>query len=119
MKKAFRYGLLVLGVLVLIGFLLKGKITHEPFDSEKWKNWTETEAEMSLRWDMMNSLRNNYNLNGMSKTEILELLGPPNWTTELEFKYNLGMAKRGIDTGSLKIIFDSNNQVESFYVFRG
>ena len=106
-------------MLILIGFVLKGNITHEKFDSEKWKNWTESESEWSLRWDMMNSLRNNYELKGKSKTEIIELLGKPDSKTKTDFRYYLGMSKRGINTGSLTIEFNENGIVTDFSVWQG
>ena len=48
-----------------------------------------TENELSLRWDMMNSLRNNYKLIGMSRTEIINLLGQPNneFSSSNSFRY--------------------------------
>ena len=103
---------MTIGVILLIGFILKGKITHEKFDSNKWKNWTESEAEWSLRWDMMNSLRNNYELKGMSKKQILELLGEPESQTESEFFYYLGYSKLGINTGRLTIKFEKDKVVD-------
>lgn len=104
--------------MILIGFALKGRITHEKFDSDKWKNWKESETEWSLRWDMMNSLRNSYHLKGMSKSELLKLLGEPDSKTEIEFNYYLGYSKRGINTGRLTIKFD-NNKVTDFAVWNG
>lgn len=119
MKKVFRYGILIVGIIFLIGFSLKGKITHEKFDSERWKNWTESEIEWSLRWDMMNSLRNNYKLKGMTKDEVLELLGEPDKSnTKNEFRYYLGYSKLGINTGSLTIKF-KNNIVVDYSVWDG
>ncbi|WP_100616349.1 hypothetical protein [Confluentibacter citreus] len=118
MRKALKYGILIFGVLILIGFTLKGQITHEQFDSEKWKNWTESESELSLRWDMMNSLRNNHELNGKTETEIIELLGNPETKSDSEFGYYLGMAKQGISTGHLTIYFDQNKKVKSLKVHR-
>ena len=118
MSKKLKYGILTIGLLILIGFALKGRVTHEKFDSEKWKYWTESETEWSLRWDMMNSLRNNYDLNGMSKNEILKLIGEPESKTENEFGYYLGYSKRGINTGRLTIKFD-NNKVTDFSVWDG
>ena len=109
---------MTIGLLILIGFALKGRVTHEKFDSEKWKNWTESETEWSLRWDMMNSLRNNYDLTGMSKNEILKLLGEPESKTENECGYYLGFSKRGINTGRLTIKFD-NDKVTDFSVWDG
>jgi hypothetical protein len=117
-KKYIVAGLFTIGVLLFVGFLMKGKITHEHFDSDRWKNWTETEADWSMRWDMMNSLRNNHELKGKTKNEIIELLGEPVLRTEEKFHYNLGMAKRGIDTGTLTIQFDESGKVIEFNVRR-
>ena len=118
MSKKVKYGILTIGLIILIGFVLKGRITHEKFDSARWKNWTESEAEWSLRWDMMNSLRTDHDLKGMSKNQILKLLGEPDSKTEKEFGYYLGYSKRGINTGSLTIQFD-NNKVTDFSVWGG
>lgn len=117
-SKTIKYGILTIGVLILIGFALKGNITHEQFDSEKWKNWTETETTLSLRWDMMNSLRNNYDLKGMTINQIIDLLGEPNSKTKNEFGYYLGYSKRGINTGRLTIKFE-NNKVVAYSVWQG
>ena len=118
MRKAVKNGLLIFGMIALIGFVLKRNISHERFDSTKWKTWTESEAELSLRWDMMNSLRNNYELKGKTKTEIIELLGNSESKSDSEFGYYLGMAKRGIEIGNLTIKFDKNGKVSEFNVRR-
>ena len=119
LRKALKYGFLIFGLIILVSFALKGNITHEKFDSEKWKNWTETEEEWSLRWDMMNSLRNKHELTGKNKSEIIELLGEPDSKAESEFGYYLGMAKHGIDTGHLTIYFDQNKKISRIKVHRG
>jgi len=119
MKSDFKIVLFSVLITIIIGFALKGRITHEKFSSDKWKNWTESEAEWSLRWDMMNSLRNNYELMGMTKEEIIELLGKPETRTKTEFKYYLGMAKKGIDTGTLTIKFDETEKVINYIVKNG
>jgi hypothetical protein len=120
MKKVVKYGFLIFGIIILIGFALRGNIIHEKFDSEEWKNWTETEWTATLRWDMINSLRNTHELKGKTKTEITELLGEPDeGKSDLKYRYFLGMAKHGIDTGSLIIKFDENDLVTDFYVWHG
>jgi hypothetical protein len=120
MKKTTKYIFLVFGIVILIGFFLRGNNTHEEFNSEKWKNWTETEQKMSMRWDMMNSLRNNHKLKGKTKSEIINLLGEPSeGKSNISFRYYLGMAKHGIDTGSLVITFGENDLVSDFYVWHG
>ncbi|MGV6861354.1 MAG: hypothetical protein ACWA41_06255 [Putridiphycobacter sp.] len=116
MIKATKYFVLIFGILIFIGFALKGNITHEPFNSEKWKNWTGMGPNPSLRWDMMNSLRNNYELKGKSKTEVIDLLGNPESKSDYDFGYYLGMSKHGIDTGHLTIYFDQNKRVSKIKV---
>ncbi|MFT3902478.1 MAG: hypothetical protein QM727_04865 [Niabella sp.] len=119
MSKFFKYGSLTILLAILLVFFLRGRFSHETFDSEKWKNWKETEAEWSLRWDMMNSLRNTHYLKGKTAEEITNLLGEPETKTNKEFRYYLGFAKRGIDTGTLIILFDETGTVSDFYVHRG
>ncbi len=64
-------------------FLLRGKISGEKFESQKWKTANmNSEVNWSLRWDMMNDLRNDYQLIGMSKNEIVKLLGEPDNKSE-------------------------------------
>lgn len=67
---------------------------------------------------MMNSLRNNYQLNGMTKDEIIELLGEPESQYQNEFSYYLGMEKRGIDIGTLTIKFNEEGKVTNYKVRR-
>lgn len=110
---------LFLIIVVLVG--LRGKLSGIQFDSVKWKTTKlNTENELSLRWDMMNSLRNNYKLIGMSRTEIINLLGQPNneFSSSSSFRYFLGFAKSGIDTGTLIIVFE-NDIVINFLVRKG
>ncbi|MDE5416553.1 hypothetical protein L3049_00935 [Labilibaculum sp. DW002] len=119
MSKKLKYGILKIGVAILIGFALKGRITQDRFDSDKWKNWTESETEWSLRWEMMNSLKNNYKLKGMTKNQIINLLGELESKTKNEFGYYLGYSKRGINTGRLTIKFDNYNIVTDYSVWDG
>ena len=65
--------------------MLRGKISGEKFESQKWKTANmNSEENWSLRWDMMNDLRNDYQLIGMSKNEIIKLLGEPENYSDLE-----------------------------------
>lgn len=109
-------------VLLIIGIgciSFRGKITYEEFDSNKWKNSdSNLEENWSLRWDMMNSLRNNYDLVGMKKAEILKLLGNPDNITNGDLYYYLGYSHTGINTGSLTIAF-SKGVVVSTKVLQG
>nr|WP_315131049.1 hypothetical protein [uncultured Flavobacterium sp.] len=120
MKKPIIIFIILISIIVC-GIGLRGKISGEKFDSQKWKTTKmNSEDDFSLRWDMMNSLRNNYKLIGMSKNEIINLLGKPdeNFTTEKTFRYYLGASHSGIDTGSLIIDFE-NGFVKNFQVWKG
>lgn len=113
-----KYILPILVVLIaLTVFLLKGKITHEKFDSTLWKTANlNLEDNMTLRWDMLNDLRKKYKLVGMTKNEIIDLLGDPGDTASSEFRYYLGYSKTGINTGTLIITFNDKNIVKEIKV---
>ncbi|MEM9000603.1 MAG: hypothetical protein AAGB24_10095 [Bacteroidota bacterium] len=106
---------IVILVILIVGIYLTNRYTEPiPFDSEKWK--TQSETEMSLRWDMMNSLRENYELKGMTKSEIINLLGEPTQTYDSKLYYDLGPSKRGINYGYLEFTFSQNGLVEKYIV---
>jgi outer membrane protein assembly factor BamE (lipoprotein component of BamABCDE complex) len=101
-------------------FYFKGKVSGEKFDSNLWKTADlNTENNMSLRWDMMNSLRCNHNLIGKNKTEIINLLGRPSDVTNTVYYYYLGYSGTGINAGSLRISFDSKGKVSEIFVWQG
>ena len=101
-------------------FYFKGKLSGEKFDSILWKTADlNTENNMSLRWDMMNSLRSKYNLIGKSKKEIINLLGKPLNEESVIYDYYLGYSHTGINTGSLRISFDSKGKVIQIFVWQG
>lgn len=89
------------------------------FDSKEWKEWKETESSLSLRYDMIKDLMNHYNLTGQSRDQIIELLGDPDSSVAHRYYYNLGYSKRGIDIGTLIIVFNDNDTVVSISVISG
>jgi hypothetical protein len=105
-------------VALVFGPYLNNFFNREDFDSERWKNWKETEAEMSLRWNMISDLEENYELKGMTPTEVVDLLGEPDSKNSFEWTYYLGMAGHGIDTGTLSLTFE-NGKVKSYTTYRG
>lgn len=107
-------------VIILAGFFLKGRIVHEKFDATVWKTADlNLEENWSLRWDMMKDLRNRYKLIGMTKREIVGLLGEGGADSNPEFRYYLGYSKRGINTGTLIITFNDENIVTELMVWQG
>ncbi|MCA4809993.1 hypothetical protein IF128_09595 [Empedobacter stercoris] len=97
-----------------------GKFSHEKFDSNKWKTENlNSENNWNLRWSMMNDLRNNYQIKGLTQKEIIELLGTPENIINNQFRYFLGYSGKGINTGILVLTFDENNKVLNFIVTEG
>ena len=111
----------ILNFIIILFFLNScGQISHQKFDSNKWQNANlNLEKNWDLRWEMMNDLRNNFDLEEKNKTEILKLLGKPDSETTNEYLYNLGMTGTGINTGNLTIFFDQNNEVIEIKVRQG
>lgn len=72
---------------------------------------------MTLRWDMVNDLQDDYELDGMTEEEIVKLLGEPEYKSKVEWTYNLGMARFGIDTGILSLTLE-NGKVKTHHVRR-
>ena len=111
---------IVLIVLISLGFFFKGKVSGQKFKSEKWKySNLNTEDNWNLRWSMMNSLRNNYELEGKTKFEIIGLLGKPDTESRNEISYSLGYTGFGINTGTLVIFLDAKGIVKKLSVHQG
>jgi hypothetical protein len=111
---------LFIAIIILTAFFLRGKITHEKFDSTIWKTANlNIEENMTLRWDMMNDLRKKYKLVGVTKNEIIDLLGDPGDKASSEFRYYLGYSKTGINTGTLIITFNDKNIATEIRVWQG
>ena len=84
------------------------------FDSEQWKKWEETETTACVRWDMRKDLVKQHKLIGLSREQIIDLLGEPDsrYQSENEIRYYLGMARVGIDTGTLILTLKNNIVIE-------
>jgi outer membrane protein assembly factor BamE (lipoprotein component of BamABCDE complex) len=52
-----------------------------PFDQNEWKT-ADTHDPNSVRGQMVRALARNFRLEGMTRQELLDLLGPPEWTSE-------------------------------------
>ena len=120
MKKNLQNISIVFISIIILMFFFRGKITHEKFNSEKWKNTNRNlEENWSIRWDMMNSLRNENKLIGKSYEEIIEVLGLPENEINNELIYSLGYSGNGINTGNLTIKLDQNKKVKNLKVSEG
>jgi hypothetical protein len=120
MKKKTKIITFIFLIIITLRYFLPGAITYEKFNSYKWKHSNlDLEKNWTMRWDMMNSLRNKHQLVGKSYDEIIKLLGKPGSEVNNELHYYLGFSKHGINTGHLFIKIDKNKRVISFYVFEG
>ena len=88
------------------------------FNETQWKSWKETENDISLRWNMVNDLTENYILKGRSKEEIKDFLGEPLKEGSDRLEYYLGMAGYGIDIGMLYLYFE-NEKVLRVEIWHG
>jgi hypothetical protein len=112
-------GLYLLFVLfIVVSPSIDNYFSRTDFDSDKWKSWTMTEDEMTLRWDMTHDLQEEHQLDGMTEEQIIELLGQPGSKSDIEWTYDLGMARSGIDTGTLSLTFE-NGKVKTHNVRQG
>ena len=104
-------------LIISIIFCLAVSSCHDIlFDSEKWKNWEESESNMRMRLDMTNDLISNYDLVGKSIKEIEDLLGKPEKECNSDdcfIRYNLGVCREfGIGYGTLSIKFEDRKVIE-------
>ncbi|SFW77671.1 hypothetical protein SAMN02927921_04255 [Sinomicrobium oceani] len=82
------------------------------FNSIEWKNWVESEATLHTRWLMHKDLLKKYELKGISKDSILNLLGEPNKQYSDEFYYNLGYSNRSVDSATMIITFENDTVID-------
>lgn len=85
------------------------------FDSEKWKTWEGDKSSTSLRWDMKDDLVVKHKLVGMTKEEVIKLLGEPDFFTTFSIEYFLGMSGHGMETGILTLLM-KNGKVASLQI---
>jgi hypothetical protein len=117
-KKILIIALSIIAVL-FVAVLLRNEFTNKSFDSAKWKNWEESEASPSERWEMINSLQENQKLIGKTKNEIIDLLGTPDKKDNVTFIYYLGYTKKGINTANLEVLFNEKDIVSNFKITNG
>jgi hypothetical protein len=117
-------GVVVSVLLVSIGFLffLRFFIFQNPFNDQRfnqslWAAYSGSTDPNNPRGQMYEDLTTKNLKKGMSKQDVLTLLGEPDFSKEeAVFKYNLG-AWSGfrIDYDSLDIAFDQDGKVKAFY----
>ncbi|OGF44435.1 MAG: hypothetical protein A2452_06005 [Candidatus Firestonebacteria bacterium RIFOXYC2_FULL_39_67] len=93
--------------------------SQKPFNSSEWK--IKYNSENPVRQKMRNDLLARYDFKGMTKEQILELLGKPDREipSERMWCYYLGTTKHFIpmDKQELRLVFQGNI-AEKQYIFR-
>ena len=87
--------------------------TNNRFDQETWLN------EPEKRNSMVHSLINQFELVGMTETEIIALLGEPAQKVDepsRQYVYYLGRAGLGVDDSLLRLNFNNDSEIESHEV---
>lgn len=95
--------------LSLILLLILSSCSNQ-FNKEKWLEAPEK------RNSMVYSLINKYELEGMTETEIVNLLGEPAEKLDepdRQYVYYLGRAGLGVDDSLLRLSFNQNGELES------
>jgi hypothetical protein len=81
------------------------------FDSQQWK-------DSIFRQQMIVDLEENYLHAGMSQSDIISLLGPPDLEGNIEWEYYLPEGKSDSGDGILFLIFDDNKLFKECSVFK-
>lgn len=91
-------------------------VQHVPFDSAAWKQSPAKDSPQSMRLRMFDDLNTNHELEGMTREELIELLGEPDPQSD-EFKefdmvYHLGRERSplGVDDDWLVIRLDEEKK---------
>lgn len=96
----------IITLCFILSLVIVGCYKYENFDSAEWKEHTESERTSNLRWYMSKDLMKNYQLKGVKKDSIINLLGEPKSKQNDKYQYFLGYTGKGINTGILTIIFE-------------
>jgi hypothetical protein len=110
-----KISILVVAVVVILSLIiLLYPIWHNPFndrtfEEEIWHAYHNSLDSDNPRGNMADDLRKNHLRRGMTKEQVIELLGEPDFEKSSKvLKYNLGMwSGIGFDYDSLDIYFDS------------
>jgi len=100
-------------LLLVIILLISLCSCSNSFDKERWLK------EPEKRNSIVNSLINKYELEGMTETQIVDLLGEPEQKVDEPFRqyvYYLGRAGLGVDDRLLRLNFNNNGEIESYKV---
>ena len=90
------------------------------FNKSEWlAPVAEERASTCYRGGMAKDIQNNYLKPGMSKEDVIELLGKPDWSSDYEFRYFLGMCSGfQFDYDLLHVYFDPHKKFVKSEIFQ-
>lgn len=117
MKRGFR--ILLAGAIAVASLGIGGQmVTAGGFDSQKWKaekgNETGKNPRVTMVGEAQKLLRK-----GMTREEVITLLGEPDGKPNNRFEYLLGISPFGIDFEVFILEFSAEGKLTNFVVKRG
>ncbi len=104
------------GALVLIDYI-DTPFDNRDFDHELWIRNYDNYHPDNPRAEMIADLIENHLRPGMTKSEVIKLLGKPDRRNERRFiSYLVGMQGFAADPGQLEFEFNDENKVTKFYL---
>ncbi len=107
--------------MIAASMMLGARLDHASaggFDAERWKAQRGLDLRDNPRQGMMREVRALLHP-GLSKAEVLNLLGEPDRRQDNRFEYDLGMRPLGIDYQSLVLDFDASGRLLRFRTVQG
>lgn len=103
----------VIFFVVIIYPLINNPFNDRKFDQTVWVSYHDSTDPDNPRGNMVSNLQKKYLQLGMSKQEVLRLLGEPDYEeSSTVYKYNLGVwSGFRIDYDSLDVHFDSSGRL--------
>jgi hypothetical protein len=126
MKKILKIVGAIGGTIILgyVGFVLyvylivfENPFNNKEFNKVEWQKYHKDMNPDNPRGEMFESLTDDYLKQGMSKLEVIKLLGKPDFKEEENFlSYNLGMwSGFRMDYDSLDLKFSNNGNLVKYY----
>jgi hypothetical protein len=89
------------------------------FDSSEWKMANLDAPEQTVRSEMVNDLLERHNLRGMSRDEVVDLLGVPTLLDDEEWDFQYYIGRDLIDTVYLVFHLDHTGCVDDYRLLHG
>lgn len=118
-RRFFALTVIVVAVSVLLPYIIFPHPRQTPFDRAEWARLSNSKDGKSERGGMADDLINNHLKKGLSRGEIMLILGSPDSQTgDGCGRYYLGWYKSFMDPESLVVCFSENGRLAKTYIWR-